>query len=303
MRTRKKQKRGNEGQTKTRKAKGRRLRVPPPESNVWPEEYRGANWKPVYAILFAGRCQLCAYASPLPQSRQLRDKWMGATRLLLCTNHPAHPGSLQEVLPTDTCRNFKAKTWLPPRAKPVRDRPAPMSDLLDPKVRRIPLGNNLFAIVDARDYKKLCKHRWYASRHGPNVYARCREKGKDMYMHRMIMRPRKGYVVDHIDHNGLNNRRCNLRVCTPQQHQANRGPCGGTSRFVGVFRSKDNKWQAGIQWHGHQYYLGVFDDEVEAAKARDLKAYELNREHAYLNFPEDLPRYRRMLRALRNRVK
>ena len=109
-------------------------------------------------------------------------------------------------------------------------------------------------------------------------------------MHRMIMRPRKGYLVDHIDHNGLNNRRCNLRVCTPQQHQANRGPCGGTSRFAGVFLNRSNKWQAGIQWCGEYHYLGVFDDEVEAAKARDRKAYELNGEYAYLNFPEDFGR-------------
>lgn len=289
MRTRKKRKRGKRGPTKAGAARKRRLRVPPPESEVWPEQYRGQNWKPAYAILFAGRCQLCAYSCSLPKSRQLRDKWRSETRRLLCTNHPASPGVLQEVLPTDTCRNFKAKSWQPVRAKPARSIPRPTADESDPKVRRIPLGNNLFAIVDAADYRKLSKYRWYASRHGPNIYASCRKNGRSVHMHRMIMRPRKGYVVDHIDGNGLNNRRCNLRVCTPQQNQANRGPRGGSSRFVGVHRHGD-KWESGIRWRGKYYYLRLFDDEVEAAKARDRKAYELHAVHAYLNFPEDFGR-------------
>ena len=69
----------------------RRLpRVPPPESEVWPEECRGENWKPIYAILFAGKCQLCAHSCPLPKSRRMLDKWSGMTRLLHCTNYPAH---------------------------------------------------------------------------------------------------------------------------------------------------------------------------------------------------------------------
>jgi len=270
--------------------------VPPPESEIWPKEYRGKRWRPIYAKRFAGRCQLCAYSCPLPKLHQLLDEYFGVGRMLLCTNHPTEPGTLQEVLPIGTCRNFKAKSWLPPRARPVRSLPTRTSEGSDPNVRRIPLGNGLFATVDAADYKKLSKYRWYASPHGHVVYARCREKGKDMYMHRMIMRPRRGYVVDHIDHNGLNNRRCNLRVCTPRENQANRGPCGGTSRFVGVWRNRDNKWQAGIQCRGVHYYLGVYDDEVEAAQARDRKAYELHGERAYLNFPENF-RHRRRKQA------
>ena len=260
--------------------------MPPAESKVWPEQYRGKRWKRVYGILFAGRCQLCAYSSALPKSQQLTDRWLGVTRLLLCTNHPASAGELREVLPTDTCRNFKAKSWLPPRAKPGERRPSSMTDEADGAVRRIPLGNGLFATVDAADYEKLSRYKWYANRHGRKIYAICRKQGKDVYMHRMIMRPRKGYFVDHIDGNGLNNRRCNLRVCTARQNVVNRAPCGGSSRFVGVYR-KRNKWQAEIRCEGKYFYLGLFDDEVEAAKARDRKAYELHGEYAYLNFPED----------------
>jgi len=121
------------------------------------------------------------------------------------------------------------------------------------------------------------------------MYAICNDRGKFVYMHRMIMRPRKSYVVDHIDGNGLNNRRCNLRVCTRAQNQANARPRGGASQFIGVYRHRD-RWLARATRRGKCYHVGIFKDEVEAAKARDRKAYELHGEYAYLNFPEDFKR-------------
>ncbi len=270
----------------------RRLCVPPPDSPAWPEQYRGERWKPAYALLFAGKCQLCAYSFPPSKWRQGMDRCTGMTRLLLCTNHPNSPGAPTEVLPIETCRNFKAKAWQRSRAKPAHPRPAPLCDESDPTVRRIPLGNGLFATVDAADYEKLSKYRWHASPHGRMVYASCCVGGRTVYMHRMLLRPRRGRVVDHSDGNGLNNRRGNLRACTRRQNQANQGPRGGSSRFVGVYRHK-NKWAAGIRYRGKHCYLGLFDDEVAAAKARDRKAHELHGEHAYLNFPEDYRRKNR----------
>ncbi len=255
---------------------------------MWPEEYRGENWKPIYAILFAGKCQVCAYSCPLPRSRRLRDKWTGTTRLLQCTNHPASPGEIEEVLPTDTCRNFRPKPWKRRRANMPAKGMNPPGFRAGRKLPQIPLGNGLFATVDREDYPEISKYRWYATRRGHTIYATCLKNRKPIYMHRMVMRPRSGYIVDHIDRNGLNNCRDNLRVCTRRQNQANRGPCGGTSRFVGVYRHKD-RWLAGFRWRGKYYYVGYFDDEVEAAKARDRKAYELQGEFAYLNFPEDFP--------------
>jgi len=269
-------------------AKRRLPRVPPPESEVWPEEYRGENWKPVYAFLFAGKCQLCAHSCPLPESRQKLDKWSRMTRLLHCTNHPAHPGGIEEVLPTDTCRNFKPKPWKPPTAKATKESYRPPTARPGQKVERIVLGNGLFALIDAADYPEISKYRWYATRRGRNTYATCRKNGRAIYMHRMIMRPRRGHIVDHKDGNGLNNCRDNLRACTRRQNQANRRSNRGVSRFVGVYWSK-GKWVAAIRWRGKYYYVGSFDDEVEAAKARDRKAYELHGEFAYLNFPEDFP--------------
>ena len=121
---------------------------------MWPEEYRGEKWKPIYAFLFEGKCQLCAHSCPLPKSRQLMDKCLGVTRLLHCTNHPANPGGIEEVLPTDTCRNFKPKCWKLPPAKGQKVPRRPMACKSGGgKIKRIPLGNGLFAIVDAADYR------------------------------------------------------------------------------------------------------------------------------------------------------
>ena len=262
--------------------------VPPPESEIWPEEYRGKRWKSIYAYLFAGKCLLCAYSCEQPKSRQWRDKMLRQDTPLFCTNHPARPGELIEVRPTDTCRNFRARRWKPPGQGKSPADPAP-SPASDPAVRRIPLSRGLFATVDAADYEELSKYRWHATcSGGSKVYAVCHKDGKSLSMHRMILKPPKGYLVDHIDHNPLNNRRCNLRVCTQEQNMVNRGPKGGSSRFVGVSRC-GKKWRAGIIWRGEYFHLGLFEDEVEAAKARDRKAYELHGPYACLNFPEDFP--------------
>jgi hypothetical protein len=88
-------------------------------------------------------------------------------------------------------------------------------------------------------------------------------------------------VVDHINGNGLDHRRGNLRICTPQQNSRNRRKHrDGKSRFIGVCPC-GKKWQV---FAGHRYG-GVFDDEVEAAKARDREAIRQYGVHARLNFP------------------
>jgi len=265
--------------------KRRLAQVPPPESDIWPPEYRGEHWKRAFRILFAGKCLLCQYSFPQPESRRMRDRWLRQRTPLFCTNHPSCPGELIEVLQSDTCRNFTPKRWRTSRTKPTEPQRWP------PKrkkgVRRIPLSQGLFATVDAADYPEIRKHTWSASRVGTKVYAVTGINGTTVAMHRFLLRPRKGYVVDHIDGNGLNNCRCNLRVCTRAQNQVNRGPRrGGSSRFVGV-RRRGTRWQAGITYRGRWHSVGYYADEVEAAKARDRKAVALHGPYAYLNFPED----------------
>ena len=264
--------------------------MPPPESELWPKFCRGELWDWSIARFFVGRCQLCAYACPPSERRQRLDKFWNMNTYLLCTNHPDSPGYLRDVLPTETCRNFKAARWLRPRSGPARKGGGSVCRPTRGRVRRIPLGNNLFATVDARDYKWVSQYKWCASNKSGMIYAVRRTKeGRMVYMHREIMEAPKGLFVDHIDHNTLNNRRCNLWICTPEQNYANAGPRGSGYGYVGVHRSA-HKWVAEITCRGVYYYLGLYDDPVEAAKVRDRKAHELHGARAYLNFPQD---YRR----------
>jgi hypothetical protein len=192
-----------------------------------------------------------------------------------CANHPDTPGQVRPI-PGAPCRNF--------RGKPLRvDPPQPPND----KIRYIPLTRGLHAIVDAEDYEWLSRYKWHAtpSPRGGSFYAR-RYRGQGaILMHRLIMNPPKGMVVDHINGNGLDNRRCNLRICTQKENTYNsRERVNGTSRFIGV-SPRGNKWQAKVG----RRYLGIFDDEVQAAKARDREAIRQYGEHAWLNFPPENP--------------
>jgi hypothetical protein len=102
------------------------------------------------------------------------------------------------------------------------------------------------------------------------------------------MNPPEGMVVDHINGNGLNNRRSNMRNCTRAQNSANRRPKrGAASPYKGVFPRPDGKFEASICHDGRKQYLGRFENEIEAARAYDKKAKELHGEFAYLNFPDN----------------
>jgi hypothetical protein len=161
-------------------------------------------------------------------------------------------------------------------------------------MKEIPLTKGKTALVDDADYDWLCQWRWHCAA-GDRYAAR----GNGIYMHRQIMglpevrnpRGENGNYpeVDHVDRDGLNNQRGNLRVCTRQQNLRNKGRQSNnrSSRFKGVTRHRQRrKWTA---WIEHKY-LGVFDDEVQAARVYDAAAKERFGEYARLNFPlGDIP--------------
>jgi hypothetical protein len=106
-------------------------------------------------------------------------------------------------------------------------------------------------------------------------------------MHRQITGAAAGLVVDHIDNDGLNNRRSNLRICTIKQNSRNSRSPGGASRYKGVSRDKRHKkWRVKIICNGKRISVGYFANEIKAALAYDEHAKELFGEYAYLNFPD-----------------
>ncbi len=128
-----------------------------------------------------------------------------------------------------------------------------------------------------------------------NGYAARQEQRKTIYMHRQIMQPAKGMMVDHINHNKLDNRQVNLRACTRRENILNQASkLGSASKFKGVEYRKDrDKCFARIRINGKRTYLGSFTEELEAARAYDRAAVEHQGEFAHLNFPDEWPEERR----------
>lgn len=144
-------------------------------------------------------------------------------------------------------------------------------------------------MVDDEDYEWLTQWKWSALVAPNNYYAvrNVRSTGEYIYMHRLIMN-NPDADIDHANGNGLDNQRNNIRFCNSSQNQYNsRKAPGLSSRYKGVTWNKIlSKWQAQIYSNGKCIYLGLFENEDEAARIRDRKAEELCGAFAYRNFRE-----------------
>ncbi len=112
-------------------------------------------------------------------------------------------------------------------------------------------------------------------------------------MHRLIMNAPKGMLVDHINRNGLDNRKANLRIVTHTQNMWNNGQRVErySSKYRGVsWHKRQRRWMAVISVNGRARTLGYYRDEKEAARAFDRAAKELRGEFAVLNFPKESSR-------------
>ena len=160
--------------------------------------------------------------------------------------------------------------------------------------RKIPLGEGLFTIVDPALFYWLNNYHWSARRNSNCIYAvrflnDPGKKPKIISMHREIMNPRKGLLVDHRNRDSLDNRRDNLRIATHSQNQFNKAKTSEktSSRFIGVYLEKrSGLWVTKISHHGKSIWLGRFKSELAAARAYDTAARKYHKEFARLNFPD-----------------
>ena len=160
-------------------------------------------------------------------------------------------------------------------------------------VKLIPLNHGYVAICDLADYDLLSEFNWYAFHEGrtPTMYVHGRRPGsRKLYsMHAVVMPGFK--KLDHVNRNGLDNRRANLRPCNSSQNRANsKLNKNNKSGYRGVTAWKGTYdhivYKAEVRGNGALHYLGYFPDPISAAKARDKKALELFGSFAVLNFPE-----------------
>jgi len=152
-----------------------------------------------------------------------------------------------------------------------------------------------YAKVSPVNYDRLRGHEWLCKKGKKSFYARRRvpagKGGKEtlVYMHQDVLKVPEGMLVDHINHDGMDNREANLRAATHSQNLYHRKKRSGTtqSKYKGIYwRKKIRKWQAVITFEKKKIYLGYFRNEIEAAKAYDRGAIKYHGEFASLNFPE-----------------
>jgi hypothetical protein len=153
--------------------------------------------------------------------------------------------------------------------------------------RKIKLTQGQYAIVDPQDFDNLNQNKWYAKASNDTFYAQRRRNGRVIHMHRQIMQLPDDRVVDHENHNGLDNRRANLKIATISQNNCNRRKMPSRSKYRGIWWHKPaGKWEAAISYEGRYIYLGLFDNEIDVAKAYDEAARQYHGQFAVLNFEQ-----------------
>ena len=155
-------------------------------------------------------------------------------------------------------------------------------------MKEIPLTQGKCALVDDEDYDFISQWKWWVhlNRHTSYAVRRVggRSESKTIWMHRLILKSPDQLLVDHIDGNGLNNQKSNLRFASQAQNLRNTGKRSAYKKYKGTSLKRD-RWEARICFNNQKFYLGSFESEEEAAEAYDKAAMDFFGEFAYLNFP------------------
>jgi hypothetical protein len=160
--------------------------------------------------------------------------------------------------------------------------------------RLIRMTQPRYAKVDPADYKRLRRYEWSSRKGGRTFYALRYVDGKRrndvlISMHQGIIEVPEGMIIDHINHDGMDNRGANLRAATRSQNTCHRRKRSGAtqSKYKGIhWKKRNRKWEAMITFQKKKIYLGYFRSEIDAAKAYDRAARKYHGEFASLNFPE-----------------
>ena len=156
----------------------------------------------------------------------------------------------------------------------------------------VPLTQGKYAAIDNEDADEIMQHKWYVKAH-PQRPEAARIYGPKINrvtirMHRQIigLEHGDGMEVDHINHNTLDNRRCNLRVCSKSQNQRNQLVQSRKKYSKGVIHRDRtmNPWDARIKVNGKCRHIGCYATEQEAADAYDAAARKHFGEFAYTNY-------------------
>ena len=155
-------------------------------------------------------------------------------------------------------------------------------------MKQIPLTQNQIATVDDKDYEIIILDKWFVHFERGRYYAWRNKNKRPMRMHHVVMGiPPKGYEIDHIDRNGLNNQRNNLRIVTRSENNLNaKKRKNSSSQYKGVQWNKNKqKWYAEFKYLGKRFCLGYFNKEQDAAKERDWFVINYYGRNTMLNFP------------------
>lgn len=144
-------------------------------------------------------------------------------------------------------------------------------------MKEIQLTKGKVAMVDDEDFEELNKFSWYALKAPHTFYAvrkpwdrKLKKSVRQIYMHRVILQPRKDQVTDHIDGDGLNNTKNNLRACTQSENLSNqvRGSGRNTSGVPNVeyFNGKNKYWIAKLNRNKQRIFLGYFKTKEQAVE-------------------------------------
>lgn len=168
-------------------------------------------------------------------------------------------------------------------------------------MKLIYISKGMYAKVDDEDYEYLSKMAWHIRKGRNTFYAthKTYPGNETFFMHRVILKlADKKIHVDHIDQDGLNNQKNNLRICSSIDNSKNR-KAYGSSKYLGVNwvtrrrKRKDGSikitnpgWRSEIRVDGKGIFLGIFKTEEDAAKAYDEAAIKYHKDFANLNFKQ-----------------